>query len=185
MKAGLLALGCSGVRRGRALGPRVAFGVGGVQKSESMAGLELSRDVHGLSAGDEWIRRWLACLLWQRRAGRALKPLKLTFTQWLVLDAMAGLIREYNDAVSQIQVARHLQMGKATVCRVMQRLARKGLVDQAPEFTGPSYRIHLTKVGDSLTRQGRSQIDAVSAAWSPSETAVPRARSPDVRRDSF
>jgi DNA-binding MarR family transcriptional regulator len=73
--------------------------------------------------------------------GTRLKPLKLTFAQWLVLDATARLVRESNDAVSQIQVARHLQMGKSTLCRVMHWLARSGLVDQAPAFAGPENRI--------------------------------------------
>jgi DNA-binding MarR family transcriptional regulator len=104
---------------------------------------------------------------------RALRPLKLTFAQWLVLDATAWLICASNDAVSQIQVARHLQMEKATLCRVMRRLGRRGLVDQGPAYDSMAYRIFLTEVGQSLARQGRSRVDAVSAAgdcrtgWGP------------------
>lgn len=165
----------------RASGPSVACGAGGVQKCNSGMGRELSVDLHQISAGDEGIQRWLAGVRWQRRAERALKPLKLTFAQWLVLDAMARLIRQSNDAVSQIQVARHLQMGAPTLCRVMQWLDRAGLVDQAPAFPGPENRIFLTAIGESLARQGRARVDAVSAAWVAEPVCGPSAPA-DTRR---
>jgi DNA-binding MarR family transcriptional regulator len=138
------------------------------------------RELDDLSAGDEWLQRWLAGQRWRRRAGRALKPLKLTFAQWLVLDATARLVRESNDAVSQSQVARHLQMEKATLCRVMQWLNRRGLVDQGPAFDSMAYRIFLTEVGRTLAKQGRLRVDAVSAAGTAEPSAAlrrePRAR---------
>jgi DNA-binding MarR family transcriptional regulator len=151
------------VRTGGAGGPSVACGAGCVEKLESVAGRALSSERHELSAGDEGIQRWLAGVRWRRRVERALKPLKLTLAQWRVLDAMARLIRESDDAVSQIQVARHIQMEKTTLCRVMRCLERRGLVDQAPEFSGTAYRIFLTEMGESLARQGRARVDGASA----------------------
>jgi DNA-binding MarR family transcriptional regulator len=125
-----------------------------------------SADRAGHSAGDEGIRQWLAAQRWRRRAERALAPLQLTLPEWLILDASAWLIGESNDAVSQIQVGRQLEMDKATLSRVMQRLERRGLVDQAPQFRGTAYRIYLTEAGKSAARQGRDWVDAVSAGWS-------------------
>jgi DNA-binding MarR family transcriptional regulator len=88
--------------------------------------------------------------------------LKLTLAQWLVLDASDRLICESNDAVSQIQVARRLEMNKTTVCQVMQTLERRGLVDQAPQFRGTAYRIYLTEAGKSAARQGRDWVESKS-----------------------
>ena len=124
--------------------------------------MELSRNLAEYSAGDEGIQRWLAAVRWRRRVERALAPLKLTLAQWLVLDASDRLICASNDAVSQIDVARYLEMDKATLCQVMQRLDRRGLVDQAPEFRGTAYRIYLSEAGKSAARQGRERVDAVS-----------------------
>ena len=135
-----------------------------MQKPESIVGREPSEGLADLSPGDEWIQRWLAGERWRLRVERALRPSKVTFSQWRVLDALARLIDETNDAVSQIQVARHLQMGKTTLCGVLQRLERRGLVDQAPAFSSTANRIFLTEVGKDLARQGRSRLDAVSAA---------------------
>jgi DNA-binding MarR family transcriptional regulator len=133
-----------------------------MQKSKCSAEGRLSMALPELSAGDEWIQRWLTGLRWRRRAERALKPLKLTFAQWRALDAIARLIGESGDAVSQIQVARRIQMDKTTLCRVLQCLGRRGLVDQAPACPGTANRIFLTEVGENLARHGRAKVDAVS-----------------------
>jgi DNA-binding MarR family transcriptional regulator len=125
-----------------------------------------ARELVEPSAGDEGIQRWLASARWRRGVDRALAPTKLMFAQWLILDAMSRLSAESNQPVSQIQVARKLGLGKATLCRMMQRLERRGLVDQEPAFGSPAYRIILSEAGKTAVRQGRLQIEAVSAAWS-------------------
>jgi hypothetical protein len=134
-------------------------------KEAKMVAPELARDLDVPSAGDEGIRRWLASVRWRRGVERALAPLQLTFAQWLVLDALARLIHESNDAVSQAQLVRKLEMDKAALCRVMQRLQRRGLVDVGPDCCGPAYRILLSTAEGSMARQGRSLVDAVNAAW--------------------
>jgi DNA-binding MarR family transcriptional regulator len=136
-----------------------------MQQRRSGAAPVLSRDLDEHGAGDEGVQWWLAGLRWRRRVGRALAPLKLTLTEWLVLDALARLIRESRNAVSQIQVGRLLEMNKTTVCHVMQRLERTGFVDQAPEFGGNAYRIYLTERGRNAAREGRLRVDTASAAW--------------------
>ncbi|MEO8177394.1 MAG: MarR family transcriptional regulator [Deltaproteobacteria bacterium] len=132
-----------------------------MKESESTEAPELSRELDEHSVGDEELQRWLAARRWQRRMARALAPLKLTLAQWLVLNTLARLIRESNDAVSQILVGRHLEMDKATLCTLMQKLDRRGLVDRAPEFGGSAYRIYLSPAGRTAARQGRLRVDAI------------------------
>lgn len=118
------------------------------------------------SACEIGLRRWQRAMRWRRRVERELRPLELTLAQWLVLDTMAKLIRETDDAVSQVQVARRLEMDKATLSQVMDALARHGLVDRGPSFPGPEYRIYLTKNGAKLAAQGRAVVAAASVSES-------------------
>lgn len=159
-------------------GVGLASGLRRVQQSKSNKGGESSGDGGEQTAGEEAIERWLVALRWRRGVERALAPLRLTLAQWLVLDALARLIRETNDAVSQSQVARHLEMDRATVCQVMQRLERRGLVDQAPEFEGPAYRIYLTDVGKNAARQGRARVQEVSLPPRADTGAAPEGPGP-------
>jgi DNA-binding MarR family transcriptional regulator len=111
-----------------------------------------------------WLRHWQRAMRWRRRVERDLRSLELTLAQWLVLDAMSTLFGETNDAVSQIQVARRLEMDKATLSQVMNGLDRRGLVDRGLSFPGPECRIYLTRIGAKLAARGRAVIAAASAA---------------------
>jgi len=137
---------------------------GAVRKLESQVEPDLTSvlDEHG--AVDERIERWLAAQRWRRRVERVLAP--LTLTQWLVLDALARMIRESGDAVSQMQVARRLEMNKTCVCQAMQRLDAMGLVDRGPEFESSAYRVYLTEAGENAVRQARLRVDDRSPGWS-------------------
>jgi DNA-binding MarR family transcriptional regulator len=148
-------------------------GADGMRELESMTGWAPLVELHELDAGDEWNQRWLANLRWRRRVERALKPLKVTFAQWLVLDAMERLIRQSHDAVSQRQVAQHLQMGTASLCRLMQCLERKALVDQAPSFACTANRIFLSDEGENLARRGRARLEALGASAGAAPAAQP------------
>jgi DNA-binding MarR family transcriptional regulator len=138
---------------------------GRVKGGDSRKAAQLSSDLEDFSAGAEAMQRWFTARRWRRDVERALAPLKLTLPQWLALDAMERLICELKDAVSQAQVGRYLEIDKATLCQVMQRLERRGFVDQAPEFGGSAYRIYLTAAGRRAVQHGRLQVEAVSAAW--------------------
>ncbi len=57
------------------------------------------------------IVEWLRMVRWRKRIEEsALAPSGLTFSQWLVLDATRALFRATEDAVSQSDVAAHLEM---------------------------------------------------------------------------
>jgi len=112
---------------------------------------------------DLWIHRWRCAMRWRRRVEAELRPLGLTLAQWLVVDAIANLFRETADAVSQVQVARRLEMDKATLSRVMDVLARQRLIDRDLSYSDPAYRIYLTELGRGAAAQGRIRVDAASA----------------------
>ena len=111
-----------------------------------------------------WIHRWQRARRWRRRVEAELSPLGLTLAQWLVLDAIATLILETADAVSQVQVARRLEMDKATLSRVMDVLVRRHLIDRAPSYPDPAYRIYLTELGKGAAAQGRARVETASAS---------------------
>lgn len=115
------------------------------------------------SMADGWIAHWRAGMRWRRQVELELGRLRLTFSQWLVLDCVATLLRETQDAVSQLQVGHRLELDKATISALMKRLDERGLIDRSPAFPGPEYRIYLQAEGRRLAARGRALVDAVSA----------------------
>jgi len=114
---------------------------------------------------------WLHAVRWRRRIERVVAPAGLTFTQWLVLDATRGLFCATEDAVSQNDVAAHLEMPRATVSEAMIALDRKGLVDRGCAADGPSWRVILTSKGEQLLEQLHSGLELASRA--PGTSPVP------------
>jgi DNA-binding MarR family transcriptional regulator len=113
--------------------------------------------------GDVWIQRWRRAMRWRRRVEAELSPLGLTLAQWLVLDGLAALTRETADAVSQVQVARRLEMDKATLSGVTDVLVRRRLIDRGVSYPDTSYRLYLTEPGKAAAAQGRVKVEAASA----------------------
>ena len=87
---------------------------------------------------------------WRRRVEAALSSAGLTFTQWLVLDALHELIAETEDAVSQNQVCERLELDRSTVSEVMCRLQGKQLISRDIDITGRAWRIYLTAEAEAL-----------------------------------
>lgn len=104
-------------------------------------------------------------MAWRREAEKALLPIGLTLSQWIVLDATRSLIGSKEDAVSQIDVAHHTDIDRMTVSQVMRNLERAGLVDRGPDVDGRAYRIRVTDKGERAAKQGAARIEAASAAW--------------------
>jgi len=93
---------------------------------------------------------------------RALKGSGLNFRQWLVLDATRLLERRTGDAVSQSQVAVHLELGRQALSEAMPALERMQLVSRGPAMSGLAWRVYVTKQGLTLLRQYRQGIETAS-----------------------
>jgi DNA-binding MarR family transcriptional regulator len=99
---------------------------------------------------------------WRRAVEEALTGTGLTFTQWLVLDAVQELIAETDDAVIHNEVAARLELDRGTISLVMRTLERKQLVDRAPDITGRAWRVWLTDRAVSVLRDQAARIEASS-----------------------
>jgi DNA-binding MarR family transcriptional regulator len=106
--------------------------------------------------------RWKSAMRWRRAVERALAGTGLTFTQWLMLDALRELIAETRDAAIQNEIAARVELDRATISLVMCTLERKGLVDRAPDITGRALRIWLTLRAEALLREQAAGIEAAS-----------------------
>ena len=107
--------------------------------------------------------KWLGAVRWRRSVEEVLAPRELTFMQWLVLHTTRNLIRATEDAVSQSDVAAHLDLHRATVSDAMIALDRKGLVDRGGAAEGPAWRIFLTRKGTALLLELDPLTDAASS----------------------
>jgi DNA-binding MarR family transcriptional regulator len=116
-------------------------------------------EVHGrrvLRALDHYLAAWR----WRRAVERELRALHLTLTQWLVLDACAALNAEAEDPPSQRAIAERIELDAMTVSQVMKTLATEGLVDRAPDVTGRTYRVLVTKKGHKLLQAAAAHVEA-------------------------
>jgi DNA-binding MarR family transcriptional regulator len=101
---------------------------------------------------------WLHGVRFHRAAQRSLQKHGISFSQWRVLLATDRLQREYDDAMSQIEVARRLEMDEGTVSVAMRKLLRAGLVDVAPAFWSTLNRVLITTRGRELLDSTRQFI---------------------------
>jgi DNA-binding MarR family transcriptional regulator len=107
---------------------------------------------------------WLAAMRWRRAVERVTSQAGLTFTQWLVLDAIRELFQETGDASIQNEIAVRAELDRATISVVMRNLERKGLVDRGIDMIGTALRAFLTQRAVSMLDELRPRISAASAA---------------------
>ncbi len=105
---------------------------------------------------------WRRAMRWRRAVQTVLREAGLTFTQWLVLEALDTLIRERQDAVSHTDVALHLELDRATVGAVMMLLERKSLVSHGDAYMSKAWRVILTGESEALLAAQRERLEAVS-----------------------
>jgi DNA-binding MarR family transcriptional regulator len=113
-------------------------------------------------ASEIWIEHFRSALRWRRRVEQQLLELPLTLTQWLALDALETLHERIGAAVSQAQIGRVLELDRATVSDVMDRLSRRRLVARAPGTTGSEWGVSPTDEGERRAAAGRLMIDVTS-----------------------
>ncbi|MES1177745.1 MAG: MarR family transcriptional regulator [Myxococcales bacterium] len=105
---------------------------------------------------------WLAAMRWRRAVERVTRQADLTFTQWLVLDAIRELFEETGDASIQNEISVRAELDRATISVVMRNLERKGLVDRGIDMIGTAWRTFLTKRAVSVLDELRPKISAIS-----------------------
>jgi DNA-binding MarR family transcriptional regulator len=134
----------------------------------------------GTAIAAQATERYLAAWRWRRAVEAELKPLGLTFTQWLVLGATAALIRESKDAVNQNEVAARTELDRMTVSQVMTTLEDLGHVDRGPDMIGRGYRIWITSSGRKTLTRSRARLEVHHRTSLPTE----RARRDQVPHDT-
>ena len=115
-------------------------------------------------AGALAVRReeWLRAMRWRRAIEATLRGCGVTFTQWLVLQALETLISETEDAVSHSDVAAHLQLDRATIGVVMKSLEHKRLVSHGDAYMSRAWRVILTRQSKVLLAEHRERLEAIS-----------------------
>jgi DNA-binding MarR family transcriptional regulator len=116
------------------------------------------RPPHANQGLDHARAEYLAAWRWRRRVEATLRDAGLTFTQWLVLDAVERAVTAQRDAVNQSDVARTTELDRMTVSQVMRTLSELGMVDRGPSASGPAYRIFLTRKGTHALREAEASI---------------------------
>lgn len=115
---------------------------------------------HVIRALDDYFAAWR----WRRAVERELRALKLTLTQWLVLDACAALDEDDGELPNQRAVAQRIELDPMTVSQVMRTLVARGLVDRAPDVTGRAYRVVVTKKGQKTLQAAAAHVEAGTRA---------------------
>ena len=107
---------------------------------------------------------WFRAMRWRRRVAAAFADARLTFTQWLVLEAARELIAEHEDAVNQNQIAARVELDRSTVCQVMLTLQDKSLVSRDIDITDREMRIWLSSEAMQLLDEYRGRLEAISGS---------------------
>jgi DNA-binding MarR family transcriptional regulator len=105
---------------------------------------------------------WLAAMRWRRAVERVTRQAGLTFTQWLVLDAIRELFEETGDASIQNEISVRSELDRSTISLVMRTLERKELVDRGIDIVGTAWRTFLTRGAISMLEELRPKISAAS-----------------------
>ncbi len=106
--------------------------------------------------------QWLVAARWRRRAALECKRAGLTFTEWLVIDALRELLEEINDAVSQNDLALRSGLRRGNICDLMPSLEKKNLVSRGPSATGRALRLFPTDKAYHLLEWLYPRLDAIS-----------------------
>jgi DNA-binding MarR family transcriptional regulator len=113
--------------------------------------------------------QWVRARRWQRVVSEAVAQVGLRFNEWLVLVATLELTRAKQDAVSQNEVCRALELTRMQVSIAMGTLAELGLVDRGPDVDGFMWRVFVTKAGEARMADTHPLVfDAAKSA--PSRT---------------
>jgi DNA-binding MarR family transcriptional regulator len=100
---------------------------------------------------------------WHREVDAALAAIGLSFSEWLVLDALRELGLEIEDGVNQNEIAARIAQERYAVSRVMCGLERRGLVDRGPDSRACAWSIFLKQPAIELLRRASELIEIAAA----------------------
>ena len=121
----------------------------------------LTPDEQSFDAG---IALYMRAARFRRACTRKLRRFGLSFPLWWVLMVTDRLVRETNDAVSQLDVCRRTQLDKSSVSYLMGRLSELALVDRGPDEWCLAWRIFVTTKGKQLLGEVRAAMGEVARA---------------------
>lgn len=102
---------------------------------------------------------WQVTMLWQRLMTRALEPLQVTHTQFVILAALAWLSQN-KKVVTQIDIAQHAKVDRMMTSKILRNLQKKGYIiriDHAIDTRAKS--ISLTKGGRDILKKALSIVN--------------------------
>ena len=108
---------------------------------------------------------WQVSMRWQRAMSRALAPLGLTHTQWVLMAALRWLSRG-GETVTKSDIARHAHVDRMMASKVVRALAKRGLLTQdAHPNSRRAQALSLTEEGLSVFVRGLREVERVDAAF--------------------
>ena len=101
---------------------------------------------------------------WRHKVEAALAPSGLTFTQWLVLEAIRELHEETDEDPIQNEIAMRVELDRGSISRLIQRLERDGLLNRGVDRHFAAWSVTLNERAAVLLRDYRQRIDELSVA---------------------
>ncbi|HMV41420.1 MAG TPA: MarR family transcriptional regulator [Leptospiraceae bacterium] len=96
---------------------------------------------------------WQVTSIWQREIRKALDPLGLTHSQFVLLASIFWLIL-HNEEVTQIKLSDHTKIDPMTTSTVLRTLQAKGYLKRKEHTTDTRAKtVILTKEGEEITKQ--------------------------------
>ncbi|HYQ41769.1 MAG TPA: hypothetical protein VER11_07370 [Polyangiaceae bacterium] len=108
-------------------------------------------------------RQWLAAQRWRERMKACLAASGLTFTEWLVLDAIWSLVHRTGDAVSQNELGKELELDAMTLWHALAVLEHHGFVSRGCSMSGKAWRAFATRKGADLLRAVKPNVEGASS----------------------
>lgn len=108
---------------------------------------------------------WQVSMRWQLRMNQQLRPVGLTLTQFSLLAGLHWLDRQ-GETVTQQRLADYANTDKMMTSKVLQTLAKKGLVARLDNpQDGRAKHLRPTPAGEQLLRQANALVEQVDAAF--------------------
>jgi DNA-binding MarR family transcriptional regulator len=108
---------------------------------------------------------WQVSMRWQLLMNQQLRSVGLTLTQFSLLAGLYWLTQQ-GEAVTQQRLADYAHTDKMMTSKVLQTLARKGLVERLENpQDGRAKQLLLTTLGESQLRQANAIVEQVDKAF--------------------